>query len=296
MCRAARGAPAATIDIMLGDLYVVPQHVALLRSCDLTSLAAVLAASESSRLDKPGLPSWRRRDRIELQDEDGTQVTLYAKCYVSPPFPAQIARWFGGVATHGTAWIEWQWMHRLAADGIAAMRPVAFGESMKGCLERGSALLTEAVAGESLERWADGRTTRCPREMIQSLAGYVRRFHDRGYAHRDLYLCHIFIDESAGGEARFRMIDLQRVIRPIWRRDRWVVKDLAALDYSTPSRVAGVRDRVRFLKTYLGVGRLGTRGRRLGRRIAEKSARIGRHDGRRTARLGGSGGPNKGGV
>ena len=160
--------------------------------------------------------------------------------------------------------------------------------SSTGYMERGSALLTEAVAGESLERWADGRSTRCPREMIRSLAGYVRKFHECGYAHRDLYLCHIFIDESAGDASRFRMIDLHRVIRPVWRRGRWVVKDLAALDYSTPSQVAGVRDRVRFLKWYLGVGRLGAKGRRLFRRIAEKSARIGRHDRRRMARLGGA--------
>lgn len=284
-----------TIDTMLGDLCVVPRFAALLRSRDLTSLAAVIAASGSSRLDKPGLPSWRRRDRIALRGSDGTEVTFYAKCYVSPPLSAQIARMFAGVATHGTAWLEWQWMHRLAADGIAAVRPVAYGESMKGCVEHCSALLTEAVSGESLERWVGGRETRCPREMIQSLAGYIRKFHDRGYAHRDLYLCHIFFDESAGGVDRFRMIDLQRVIRPTWRRGRWVVKDLAALDYSTPSHVATVSDRIRFLKCYLGVGRLGARGRRLSRRVADKSIRIAGHDRRRLVRLGGSGGSDKGG-
>ncbi|MEE9294921.1 MAG: lipopolysaccharide kinase InaA family protein, partial [Phycisphaerae bacterium] len=197
-----------------------------------------------------------------------------------------------GSAGHGTAWMEWRWIRAVAADGVDCVRPVAFGESMRGRRERFSAVVTEAVPGESLERWAERRMSRCPRWMVVALAEFVRRFHERGYVHRDLYLAHIFFDASAKRTAAFRLIDLQRVRKPVWRRRRWRVKDLAALAYSTPRSVATPSDRVRFLRRYLGVRRLGPEGKRLVGAIAAKRARIARHDERRRRGQAGSGGPD----
>ena len=57
-------------------------------------------------------------------------------------------------------------------------------------------------------------------------------------------------------------------------------KDLAALNYSAPAVVATAADRLRFLKTYLGVACLGAGDRRLARQIARKTRRIARHDAR----------------
>jgi hypothetical protein len=77
------------------------------------------------------------------------------------------------------------------------------------------------------------------------------------------------------------LIDLQRVQYRRWWRDRWVVKDLAQLNYSAPPEAISCTDRLRFLKTYLDVDRLGRRERRLIRRIVAKTARIARHDARK---------------
>jgi hypothetical protein len=65
---------------------------------------------------------------------------------------------------------------------------------------------------------------------------------------------------------------------------RWIVKDLAALNYSTPARVASTADRVRWMKMYLGVRRLDATSRRLLYRVVGKTERIARHDAKRAVR------------
>ena len=81
----------------------------------------------------------------------------------------------------------------------------------------------------------------------------IGRFHALGYVHRDLYLSHVFFDATAPPPHRLRLIDLQRVLRPVWRKRRWIVKDLAALNYSTPTTMASRTDRLRWLRSYLRV-------------------------------------------
>lgn len=268
----------------LGDVCVVWPYADLLATHGLTSLDALMEYQASDRLDKPGLPRWRERIRVVVPGGDGQPVTLYLKRYRSPPLRAQGGRVLRGSACHGTAWVEWYWMGRLAADGVRAVKPVAFAERMRGGREMASVVVTEAVSGESLEKWAGGRSERCPRLLIESLARFVRRFHTLGYVHRDLYLSHIFYNVDTDPSNQFCLIDLQRVMRPVWRHGRWVVKDLAALNYSTPRNTATMTDRVRFLRFYLGVRRLGPVGKRLTRRVAAKTGRIARHDQRRQAK------------
>jgi hypothetical protein len=223
---------------------------------------------------------------MDLNDVGGQAVTLFLKRYRSPPLPAQIERALAGSIRHGTAWIEWYWMGRLSADGVCVARPVAFGESMRGGREQASVVVAEPARGLSLEAWARGRRDRCSRAMMDELAAFIGRFHRLGYVHRDLYLSHIFYDETAGPRDRFQLIDLQRVMRPTWLRRRWIVKDLAALNYSTPRRIATAADRVRFLRRYLNSRRLGPSGKRLAHRVHAKTNRIARHDRRREQRLG----------
>ena len=119
--------------------------------------------------------------------------------------------------------------------------------------------------------------------------------------HRDLYLSHVFIRPStgpcesvkgrpglagthAGGDGphdEFRLIDLQRVFRPSWRRRRWVVKDLAALHYSTPADRVGLLERLRFLCRYVrACGRFGT-ARQLAEAVGAKASRMAVHERRR---------------
>ncbi len=236
----------------MDGLTITDGYDDLLRHNGLTTVDAILSLNSVDRMTKPGLDRWRERCRIELVQPGGGFVVAYLKRYRVPPLRAQLARAWHGCVTHASAWIEWQWMHRLAAAGIPVVRPIALGERMRAGKELASFLMTDAAVGESLEVWARSRIQRAPRAMIERLADVVAHFHSPGYAHRDMYLSHIFFNDRAPLHDAFRFIDLQRVIQPTFHR-RWVVKDLAALNYSTPARVASRTDRLRFLRRYLAI-------------------------------------------
>ena len=118
--------------------------------------------------------------------------------------------------------------------------------------------------------------------LAADLAGLVARLHASRLVHRDLYLSHVFIDEDADGAARLCLIDLQRVIRPRLRWRRWMIKDLAALDYSTPAAAASSADRLRFWLRYRGAQSLTPGDKPIIRAIVRKARRIARHSARRS--------------
>jgi heptose I phosphotransferase len=162
----------------------------------------------------------------------------------------------------------------LSALGIDVMPLVAYGERLRtdGTLE--SFLLTEELAGyEELQAFVRRRfpaTSRAAsrrdpglRRIVGSVAEIVRRLHDGGYNHRDLYCCHFLIKEPSPGEFDIRLIDLQRVQRRRWLRRRWIVKDLAQLAYSAPRDRVGCKDQVALLHRYFGVRKLRPRDKRL---------------------------------
>jgi Lipopolysaccharide kinase (Kdo/WaaP) family len=282
--------------VRVGDLWVARGYVDVFEGRGWTSLGALMGC-DGEVLDKPGLPGWRGRMRLVLSDgaggSDGSDVSggsggrveLYLKRYERPPFRSQLGRVFSGGMVHGSAWVEWRWMLALANAGIPCAWPVAFGEMMVGCWERSSVVAIEGLSGASLETWAMDRESRCDRSMVLAMADFVRRFHGSGFVHRDLYLCHVFYEAGRDdGSHVFRLIDLQRVFRPVLFGERWRVKDLAALCYSAPDSVVTRSDRVRFLKRYLGVRTLGRRGKRLARRVVSRAGLMLRHDRKRAVR------------
>jgi len=264
-----------------GGLLMDESYAAALAGAGLDSVAGLFAYSKGELLDKATLPSWRERMRFELPGAG----TLYLKRYTSPPMGQQLRRMLSGCVRCGTARIEWERMREVAAAGVACVRAVAVGEEMAGAWERRSVLVTAEVAGESLERYVVREPGRWSRELVEELARFVARFHRSGLVHRDLYLSHVFM-EATGDQFAFRLIDLARVFRPRWLRRRWVVKDLASLNYSTPAGSATVGDRLRFLRVYLGRDRFRAGGRRLIQQIVHKTGRIAGHDARRRQREG----------
>jgi len=269
------------------DLLIVPAYEGLLRSNQLDSLDALFSVSDAESLTKPGLGPWRQRLRLTL-NVSGSGRTFYLKRFANPPASVRREVRRAGYDAKSVAGLEWTWMHRLAGEGIPCVKPVAFGEDLHGSRERRSAILTAAVPGDSLERFADrwGDSDRgTVRRLIPPLAKLVARLHGRGYIHRDLYLSHVFYDPTTGVEKSLCLIDLQRVIRPRWGRRRWIVKDLASLNYSAPGHLVSRTDRIRWLKHYLALPKLDASARRLAHRVVGKTKRIAKHDRRRTARL-----------
>ncbi|HEY3241883.1 MAG TPA: lipopolysaccharide kinase InaA family protein [Phycisphaerae bacterium] len=256
--------------------YVNPGFSELLTLNGLNTPEAVFDAS-GQVLNKRGLSSWRTRTRLELQSPRDERSVLFVKRYIRPPWRDQCQRILAGHGWRSTAGIEWHWIEALRAGGVACPQAVALAECLNGWREERSAILLAPVPGISLERWAADRTQRVARDMLLSLAQFVRRLHRAGFVHRDLYLCHIFFE--AGAAEPFHLIDLQRVFRPRrWRRRRWIVKDLAALNYSAPAAVASRRDRLRFLRGYLDQPRLDRSSKRLARAVEAKTRQIAAHD------------------
>lgn len=183
---------------------------------------------------------------------------------------------------------EWEVIRAFDQCGIPTMTSVAAGErrSRHGFE---SFVMTEELAGfRSLEalvpsRYApplDRAALAEKRAMILRVADLTRRLHGAGFNHRDWYLCHIFARREDDGTWQLRVLDLQRVDRRRWLRHRWLVKDLAALNYSAPRGVVTAGDRARFLKAYLDDARALREHRALVRAIVRKTARIRRHDAR----------------
>jgi hypothetical protein len=75
-----------------------------------------------------------------------------------------------------------------------------------------------------------GRSAIAARFAIECVAPLIARLHGAGLVFRDLYWNHLFAELD--GEPVF--IDVHRVLRPRWRRRRWIVKDLAGLLASLP--------------------------------------------------------------
>ncbi len=262
------------------ELLVHRDHLDALTAAGLDTFDALMDTPGEAVLHKKGLAGWRQRVVLRVGDR-----RLYLKRYTKPPWHEQIRLRLRGFGA--TAQVEWHWLRALPGLGLPGPQPVAYGCRCRGGFERQSLLLTLAVPGTSLERWVPDQLDGCLADRVfrarlgADLAALVARLHACGLVHRDLYLSHVFIDEDADGPARLFLIDLQRVFRPrlLWRR--WMIKDLAALDYSTPAAAASRADRLRFWLRYRGSKRLTPGDKSVIRAIARKRRRIARRSARR---------------
>ena len=263
-----------------GDLTIHADYLERLKSHSLDQLDAFMKVQGTTSLDKKGLAQWRERIVLDLGQTDQS-TRFYLKRYNNPPLRQQLSRWWAGYRS--TAEAEWRWIHELESLDIGVPQVVAYGFRRCGFRETCSAILTEELTGQSLERWAKTfsayeELSRLVRQrIIESLAQLVSKLHSAGLVHRDLYLSHIFVDGLQDRSPRLFLLDLQRVLQPRRRFRRWVIKDLAALNYSTPAFVASRTDRWRFLRQYGRHLGLPDNLRNLARAVSVKTRRIARH-------------------
>ncbi|HVX15480.1 MAG TPA: lipopolysaccharide kinase InaA family protein [Pirellulales bacterium] len=257
-----------------GRMWVDLEYEEELKRLGLTGFDAVMHSSQGQLLRTlPDRENWR----LELA-ADGRQHILFLKKHRTRSLIERFS-WLLGRTTTTPGRIEAENVVALQRAGIESMRVVAFGEHVRrGATE--SFFMTEGLRGfvqldhflrqrfvPAAERTrADGELT----SLVASVADVARRFHTAGFNHRDFYCCHFFIHESPGSRFAVRLIDLQRVEKRRWWRERWIVKDLAQLAYSAPRERITNTLRMRFIKQYLGVDRLGPAGKRLVRRILRR--------------------------
>ena len=256
----------------------------------LISLEAVFAFESGRDLAKANIGRFRRRLQFDAQPRGMSHpVRVFLKRYDRPPIILQLRNWVLHHARRSFARTEGETAERLAACGIPTPHVVALGEQWGLLFERRSFLMIEEVQdSEALERRlppcfdgdAAGTGGTARRDFIRRLAAFVKRFHDTGYRHRDLYLCHIFC--SSQGE--FSLIDLARASRPILRR-RFQIKDLAQLHYSAPATRFSRTDRLRFYLAYAGRRGLRRRDKLFVCRVLRKAAKMARHSAKHGDRI-----------
>lgn len=168
---------------------------------------------------------------------------------------------------------EWNAILEFHRAGIATMTPVALGESGSN-----SFLITEAIEdsdklSELRDAWSKSRESHLDErhDLIYRIASITRSMHGAGLHHQDYYLGHLL--RSKRDAEQLYVIDLGRVRKQAHLSQRWIVKDLAQLDFSAD---ATPQERLRFFRQYLG--RPFTKSdRKLMNRIQQKKAAIARH-------------------
>ena len=253
--------------------FIDPQYQQTLEEAGLDSLDAVFAYEQGQRLTKPNLASWRHRIRLQLPNGQ----TVYLKRYSCPPLPVQIKSWF----QHGYRGFLSEYdkgpLDELSNVVVLIPQTIAYGGQWTGLFEKRSFIITlEIPNAHSLE-------TKLPdcfehpvsrREFILKLADFIRRFHETGYRHRDLYLCHIFLSNNE----TLYLIDLHRSFKPKLLGKRYRIKDLAQLHYSSPADKVSTADRLRFYLAYAQKKKLSAADKVFIRKIHTKALHIARHD------------------
>jgi heptose I phosphotransferase len=154
-------------------------------------------------------------------------------------------------------------VRRLEELGIQTMRIVGSGIRGFAPAWLESFLITEELENTiSLEDFSRNWPSEPPAfsvktTIIKSIAEVARCLHQNGVNHRDFYICHFLIDadslgKTSGERPDLYLIDLHRVQLRKHTPQRWRIKDLAGLYFSTMEIGLTRNDIFRFMKIYSG--------------------------------------------
>ncbi|MFC1738581.1 lipopolysaccharide kinase InaA family protein [Planctomycetota bacterium] len=250
------------------------------RKAGLNSIDKIFAFKAGKDLSKDNLASYRRRIQFQL---DKPPITLFLKRYDNPPILVQLKNWLSLRKRASCALLDFKPTRKLSAAGINTARTVCYGEEWGFFFEKRSFCITEKIAeAESLERKLPEYFTvvdkpvklKQRRDFIKRLANFIRKFHETGYRHRDLYFSHVFLD----GREKFYLIDLARAFEPLVFCEKFRIKDIAQIFYSAPAKYFSKTDRLRFYLRYAAIKRLTTKDKSFIRKVLKKTKRMARHD------------------
>ena len=180
-------------------------------------------------------------------------LSVYLKRHYRLPWASRLGALVRPGGKHTPASAEWSHLERARALGIAVPEVVAAGERIGPWGALSSYLMVAELVDheplhEALPMLAGTLDppafARLKRALAIEMAEVTAKLHRAHAFHKDLYLCHFFLDGRAGASdgARLCLIDLHRLAIHRWTAPRWRWKDLGQLLYSTFG-VAGVGDR-----------------------------------------------------
>jgi heptose I phosphotransferase len=195
-------------------------------------------------------------------DSPWGELSVYLKRHEQLPWSARLRALVDPGGKHSPAAAEWAHLEKARTLGVAVPDAVAVGESIGPWGRLSSFLMVAELTGAvELNEILPTLTTTlpapefaaCKRSIVAEMAGMVARLHRAHVFHKDLYLCHFFLDTTprARPGSRLTLIDLHRLGEHRWTAPRWRWKDLGQLLYST-YEIRGIddRDRLRFWRLY----------------------------------------------
>lgn len=178
--------------------------------------------------------------RVRFDSPKGP-LTVYLKRHYRLPWPTRIAAMLHPEGRHSPAGSEWRHLHKGQELGLLVPEPVAAGETIGPWGQFQSYLMVEELTGflplheaipEMSRRLEPEAFDRWKRRLITAMAALTARLHGAKTFHKDLYLCHYYID-CERADSPLYLIDLHRLATHRVSSAWWRWKDLAQLLFST---------------------------------------------------------------
>jgi heptose I phosphotransferase len=200
---------------------------------------------------------------------DQRRLVVYLKRHYRLPWRHRLLALLWPEGSWSPAMQEWEHLEWARAAGLPVPVAAAGGEFIGPWGRLQSFLAVEELTGmlalhEAIPLAADRLSPllfrRWKRDLVQQMVVMTRNLHDRRWFHKDLYLCHFYIDEDdtrrlPDWRGRVHLIDLHRLAHHRLTWPWWRIKDLAQLLYSSDVPGVDVRDRLWFWRLYFGAAR-----------------------------------------
>jgi heptose I phosphotransferase len=249
-----------------------------LKGNNLLDFDRVMSIGET-RIVKHAIPE--RKTGTFSFEQEGKTVCAYLKRH----YPLSFGKYFQEMvrfASEKTAFDEFSNILAFHQAGLPTMIPVAAGKRAGKVFGSESFLITKGIKDcVTLETYAESclktKTFTGKMELINKTALLSRKMHQSGFNHRDFYLCHLLIGTEENNKDELFVVDLHRVDIRKKVPERWIIKDLAALNYSSKSKNITRTDKLRFLKYYLSTGKISEQEKLFVLKIIKKTNRMIKH-------------------
>ncbi len=237
--RSAQAIPLGFVALDEGRLLCHRDFVPALAERGWTTSAKILDAKDVDVFRK--LPD-RENVRVTFDGPNGKWLA-YLKRHQPAKEPRDIGPGF--YEAQASLWCQ------EAGVGIAPV--IAFGRDDRGR----DFFLSQNLAGfEPSDDWLkrverEGASLDRINSLFRALGRTIGLLHAGNLFHRDLYWCHLFVQEKSAGLFDVRLIDLQRIHRPRWRLWRWRLKDLGQFTFAFPAGWGNDDDLRVWLAAYL---------------------------------------------
>lgn len=186
---------------------------------------------------------------------------------------------------------EWQAIQKLESLGVPVPKLAAYGQrGLNPASLQSFVLMEEVQPSISLETlcltWTKTEPTfKFKQALLKEVARIARVLHQNGINHRDFYICHFLLDTANNSveNPKLYLIDLHRAHIHRLTPERWIIKDLSGLYFSSKDIGLTRRDWYRFMQAYSAksLGEIVHSEKELWQKVKKRGEQLYRDHGRR---------------